>query len=428
MDGALNGELQGALTLVHHHGDPVQPTMYPTYPTYPTIGQPQSPTGHQHTFVQYQDDNMTYAAHHETDTVDSNSSSYEQVVSSSDEGHDSDSDVEMEDTPLEDNTPHSQHYNSDLTEPPPAAYNPLVLDGATTTQVGLSAAAQHVVALSHHLQHANYEIEDVDTGMAGHNASQGFPQGPGGETYAFLDHSFENHPQYYYGPSAGFTDQNEDEYDMAEVQAAANVSAAAPATEQQITQLPGIATFQSIYHHIIQPAILQSNTSWVFPDGSLTTQYPPVYKHTDWFVGMNSDGNFPIPNNAFGSIPFDGDTPGIDTFADWFGVDRYPITDMDHNLDTLKFLEMWYFRQISEPHSKWARNKLLPMARKLRDLARPADVWLDEVQGDRYDAQGIDWTRLGVTRRKAREYRMRSYINYSNQKHDPMPHVSLYSC
>ncbi|KAF2806955.1 WD40 repeat-like protein [Mytilinidion resinicola] len=56
-------------------------------------------------------------------------------------------------------------------------------------------------------------------------------------------------------------------------------------------------------------------------------------------------------------------------------------------------------------------------ASRVRDWKRPAEITKDELQGDRYDIQGINWEELDTTREKARAARLR----LSTRKATPPP-------
>ncbi|KAI9656006.1 MAG: hypothetical protein M1821_005067 [Bathelium mastoideum] len=59
-----------------------------------------------------------------------------------------------------------------------------------------------------------------------------------------------------------------------------------------------------------------------------------------------------------------------------------------------------------------------PAALEFRNWVRPKRVFRHEVQGDNYDIQGIDWTKLETTREKARRVRLTNYGDF------PLTHSS----
>ncbi|KAH8815225.1 WD40-repeat-containing domain protein [Xylogone sp. PMI_703] len=55
--------------------------------------------------------------------------------------------------------------------------------------------------------------------------------------------------------------------------------------------------------------------------------------------------------------------------------------------------------------------------------ARPSSVRRDELNGERYDIQGLDWEKIGVTRAEARHMRRETYKNYTNLQIHPRLHA-----
>ncbi|KAI9809121.1 MAG: hypothetical protein M1825_002410 [Sarcosagium campestre] len=87
------------------------------------------------------------------------------------------------------------------------------------------------------------------------------------------------------------------------------------------------------------------------------------------------------------------------------------LGDIERNLDFVHFIEQWYYRSGTmngELHS------LSEDAIAIRRWTRPTEVLRSELNGDKMDCQGIDWTSLGVKRAVGRQVRRKLYTNYTN--------------
>ncbi|KAI0409459.1 quinon protein alcohol dehydrogenase-like superfamily [Xylaria palmicola] len=84
---------------------------------------------------------------------------------------------------------------------------------------------------------------------------------------------------------------------------------------------------------------------------------------------------------------------------------------MPNNHNSLNFLELWRW------HGSANRLKGIKdtphNVTSITDLKNPR-VTYEDLRGDEYDLQGINWQHLGVTRRSARKYRSRTFHNYVN--------------
>jgi hypothetical protein len=86
------------------------------------------------------------------------------------------------------------------------------------------------------------------------------------------------------------------------------------------------------------------------------------------------------------------------------------------NYPLVEFLQHWSF----------AGGSPKPRANRVTDLAgaQVTHVQYGDLAGDQCDMQGIDWEDLGVTRKDARERRLLTYRNYTNQQGSDRWHVS----
>jgi len=77
----------------------------------------------------------------------------------------------------------------------------------------------------------------------------------------------------------------------------------------------------------------------------------------------------------------------------------------EHGLPVHRFLNRWRELGGFDP----SIGAVGAEASRVREWERPATIARDELQGDRYDIQGINWTRLETTRAMARKARRRLY-------------------
>ncbi|KZF26089.1 YVTN repeat-like/Quino protein amine dehydrogenase [Xylona heveae TC161] len=92
-------------------------------------------------------------------------------------------------------------------------------------------------------------------------------------------------------------------------------------------------------------------------------------------------------------------------------LEAYPFEDLERNPDVCKFLETWRVHH-GLRHPDFA--PVGPDALHAKHWTRPVEITRDDLQGDRFDAQGINWERLGTTRSAARQARGKLYTNYTN--------------
>ncbi|KAI0898253.1 YVTN repeat-like/Quino protein amine dehydrogenase [Annulohypoxylon nitens] len=92
-----------------------------------------------------------------------------------------------------------------------------------------------------------------------------------------------------------------------------------------------------------------------------------------------------------------------------------PMSLGPENPHVMQFLELWEWSNQADITLR--ANNTVPTFREIRRLARecPPRVEYQELRGDEYDFQGINWRRLGVTRNIARRRRMATFHNYVNR-------------
>lgn len=98
-----------------------------------------------------------------------------------------------------------------------------------------------------------------------------------------------------------------------------------------------------------------------------------------------------------------------------FNPNATPLGPENHSLPD--FLRYWAYQSNGAWHGLNARERgRYPWSARIStQMARPVShVDYDDLEGDRYDVQGIDWEDLGVTRNEARERRLNTYKNYVN--------------
>lgn len=94
-------------------------------------------------------------------------------------------------------------------------------------------------------------------------------------------------------------------------------------------------------------------------------------------------------------------------------LDGFQFEDMERNLDFIRFVEQWYYRaRLNEGEFPI----LCDEAKMIRNWTRPKHITRQDLNGDRCDIQGIDWTKIGVMRETAQRVRSDTYYNYTNVK------------
>lgn len=132
----------------------------------------------------------------------------------------------------------------------------------------------------------------------------------------------------------------------------------------------------------------------------------PVSSDVDWGGHWDSDG--------------EGDEEGM-THANTLQVDDA------HALDLRNFLYAWVHWSNNQKSSSGKKRKKegIPNIAYLELLSEelPIETFRSDLHGDACDFQGLDWTKIEVERKEARNMRLRTYKNYTNTK-IPVWHVS----
>lgn len=115
---------------------------------------------------------------------------------------------------------------------------------------------------------------------------------------------------------------------------------------------------------------------------------------------------------------------------------NHPILLSDPNTISLEsgnpgvvyFLRDWILESQMDNISRATREVPIPI--EVRDLARHIPRWVtyEELEGDNYDFQGIDWKTLGISKNQARNRRFDMYCNYVNKKDSDIWLVSRKCC
>lgn len=143
-------------------------------------------------------------------------------------------------------------------------------------------------------------------------------------------------------------------------------------------------------------------------------QTDPPYQMLTNPVSNAITGNATTPPQPY-AFTFDNLTPGED---DPFVVDN------DHGWPVHRFLSRW--RELGGFDQ--SIDTVGAEASRVQGWERPSTVTSDELQGDRYDIQGIDWTRLETTRTKARRARRKLYQKMAGEIDRRIPPVSDHLC
>jgi hypothetical protein len=136
-----------------------------------------------------------------------------------------------------------------------------------------------------------------------------------------------------------------------------------------------------------------------------TTSFAPVSSDMGWGVHWSSDG--------------DSDD------EDSVHADNLQVEEQ-RNDNLREFLYTWAREDALKSTSK--KRKRGPNLLHIDKLAedRPLEVRRSDLRGNHCDFQGIDWTKLEVSRNDARERRDNKYKNYTNLR-PPLEHVSYHS-
>ncbi|KAI6093723.1 YVTN repeat-like/Quino protein amine dehydrogenase [Hypoxylon rubiginosum] len=101
-----------------------------------------------------------------------------------------------------------------------------------------------------------------------------------------------------------------------------------------------------------------------------------------------------------------------------------PMSLGPENPHIIQFLELWEWQSHTDMQLRTAEP--IPPLPQIRRLARdcPRRVEYEQLRGDEYDFQGINWRDLGVMRNAARRRRMATFHNYVNRPNSDSWHNS----
>lgn len=141
-----------------------------------------------------------------------------------------------------------------------------------------------------------------------------------------------------------------------------------------------------------------------------------IYDGGSIMSDTNSNASSGVDSNFYvGPHPGQGEAGNM-TLADNLQVED------QRNLTLGDFLFTWGASVTRGNPKKRRRGPNLVSVERMRS-EKPSEILERDLRGDRCDFQGIDWTKLEVSRRDAREKRNHSYRNYTNLR-TPGWHVS----
>lgn len=115
------------------------------------------------------------------------------------------------------------------------------------------------------------------------------------------------------------------------------------------------------------------------------------------YVPMNlQPASFSLGNSQFAIPPYWED----------FEVNTPSVDDYNFKSDICKFMDTWI---VAGGIPEYGLSKVGPEASKVKHWGRPRSISREDLQGNRYDIQGIDWDRLDTVRDAARDARTRLY-------------------
>lgn len=116
------------------------------------------------------------------------------------------------------------------------------------------------------------------------------------------------------------------------------------------------------------------------------------------YIPMNlQPASFSLGNSQFVIPPYWED----------FEVNTPSVDDYNFKSDICKFMDTW--RVVAGGIPEYRLSNIGPEARKVKLWDRPRSISKEELQGNRYDIQGINWDRLETVRESARHARSRLY-------------------
>ncbi|GAP83457.1 putative WD domain-containing protein [Rosellinia necatrix] len=149
-------------------------------------------------------------------------------------------------------------------------------------------------------------------------------------------------------------------------------------------------------------------------NGHVSNVVPPAF--TPIIAGPSSDLTVSNPSSVLEQDIDEQDDPDPDPSElgahPPFLTNANPGILMPDNYNTYDFLRSWRWRrrqnQLKDIKDA-PRNEI-----SITDIKRPRIAY-EDLKGDEYDLQGIDWKHLGVTRSSARKCRAATFRNYTNK-------------
>ncbi|KAI9835759.1 MAG: hypothetical protein M1819_001938 [Sarea resinae] len=109
----------------------------------------------------------------------------------------------------------------------------------------------------------------------------------------------------------------------------------------------------------------------------------------------------------------DDDDDGENDYSPDLDFDAFVVEDFEQNFDFRQFIEQWSLGYLDSAGFK--ADDLI--GAHLEYMRRPKQIKREDLKGEAFDVQGINWKQLRTKREIAREARANSYINYSNLGH-----------
>ncbi|KAI2468078.1 YVTN repeat-like/Quino protein amine dehydrogenase [Annulohypoxylon bovei var. microspora] len=187
---------------------------------------------------------------------------------------------------------------------------------------------------------------------------------------------------------------------------------------------PAIETSILFHHDIPQPSITHS------PSLDAIELTAPVATNPPPNDALNVTGPAPLIAEPL-PLPELQDLQDLEDDVDPANAGLHPMALSNanpmslgpENPHVMQFLELWEWQ--SHADISLRANSSVPLLQQIRRLARecPRRVEYQQLRGDAYDFQGINWRDLGVTRNIARRRRMATFHNYVNRSASDVWHI-----
>ncbi|KAH8603068.1 hypothetical protein B0O99DRAFT_588118 [Bisporella sp. PMI_857] len=120
------------------------------------------------------------------------------------------------------------------------------------------------------------------------------------------------------------------------------------------------------------------------------------------------------------------DFPSSDIFLDVILEADQPEVEEQRNLNLEDFLTQWARATTwDEDPRKRSSGPLYPAILDQRDVQYLQPIERRDLQGERCDIQRLNWEKLGVSRREARQARQQTYSNYTNMRRSVLLHPRM---